>query len=318
MGKMKEKLYGVADKAWQVVVGCDPKMPCAPRCWARKTVARVVDCQKPTSPDRAEFFQIALTPDGQKWSGNVSLDEPHLKDPLGWKKPAVIATGFHGDWARMEHTDMHLVAAVMALCPKHKFMPLTKQPHAIVSWCESLQGQAERWAPQTKNGKFTSADFLNFNWMRYTFGRGPAFPYHEWPLKNVNIGCSVMNQTEADTMRVPMQQLAAMGWGTHVWYEPAIGPVDWKGWEHVSVIIAGGESGTKSRPAMRDWFCATRDWCLKNDAGFVFKQWGDWAPVSGSDNCIASPMVRVGKKVAGCSLNGREWKELPASMLVTA
>jgi protein gp37 len=81
---MSEKIYGVADKAWQCVVGCDPHMPCAPRCWARKTVARIVECQKPQNPDRAEFFQIALTPDGKEWSGKTYLDEAHLLDPLKW------------------------------------------------------------------------------------------------------------------------------------------------------------------------------------------------------------------------------------------
>lgn len=65
-------VYGLGEgsRAWQPIVGCDPHMSCAPRCWARKTVARVVECQRMQHP-RSEFFQQALTPDGKQWSGKI-------------------------------------------------------------------------------------------------------------------------------------------------------------------------------------------------------------------------------------------------------
>jgi hypothetical protein len=69
----KREQYAVADKAWQFVVGCSPNMSCAPRCWARRTVARVVECQRDQNPYRAKFFQNALRSDLQRWSGRVFL-----------------------------------------------------------------------------------------------------------------------------------------------------------------------------------------------------------------------------------------------------
>lgn len=280
MGKAKGKLYGVADKAWQPVVGCDPAMPCAKRCWARRTVARIVKCQEPTSPDRAKFFQIALTPNGREWSGKTVLDEAHLLDPMKWRKPAVIATGFHGDWGRLADFEKDRMAAVMILCPQHEFMPLTKQPVDIVFWCNRLEAVAADWRPQTKTGEFSPSDVLNLRWMHATFGGGPAFPYHEWPPKNVSIGCSVMYQSGqygADQMRDPMAKLAALGWRTHVWYEPAIGPVDWNGWEFLELLIIGGESnsgGVKARPFDIQWARDSRDWCRDSNTRLFMKQAG--------------------------------------------
>src|ERR1017187_4567296 len=127
----KEKIYGIADKAWQVVVGCDPHMSCAPRCWARKTVARIVACQTPKFPERAKFFQVALTPDGKRWSGETYLDVAHLADPLKWNKPALIATGFHGDWGRLSDDDKLAMFRIIGECPYHTFMPLSKQPDSV-------------------------------------------------------------------------------------------------------------------------------------------------------------------------------------------
>ena len=57
---MKKLEYGIADKAWHPVIGCDPKMSCAPRCWARKTVARVVECQEAQYPERAEYERVRV------------------------------------------------------------------------------------------------------------------------------------------------------------------------------------------------------------------------------------------------------------------
>src|SRR5581483_9596647 len=111
-------------------------MPCAPRCWARKTVARITECQGDSA---RELFSIALTPDKKQWSGVVLLDEKHLLDPLKWRKPALVAMGFHGDWGRLSEADMDRVAAVMVLTARdglwpHRFIPLTKQPQNVVAW----------------------------------------------------------------------------------------------------------------------------------------------------------------------------------------
>jgi protein gp37 len=72
-----------------------------------------------------------------------------------------------------------------------------------------------------------------------------------WPLPNVWLGVSVEDQQRADERRQPMLDLAGAGWTTFVSYEPALGLVDWSGWEFLKWMISGGESGP--RPTQPDW-----------------------------------------------------------------
>lgn len=269
---MKEKIYGVADRAWQIVVGCDPSMSCAPRCWARKTVARIVRCQATQSQDRAKFFQIALTPDGKKWSGQTFIDPKRLCDPLRWKKPGLVATGFHGDWGRLDAEDMIAVLRKVGAAQWLDFMLLSKQPASILTvlanrrWRNLGSGHCEWqsfWVPLVRPESLL-----------------PGEQYRETDktfLPNATLGCSVMNQAEADKYRLPMCCLSALGWRTHVWYEPAIGPVDWRGWEFVERVIVGGETanaGYKARPFVDTWAYATLDWCREHGVKFWMKQMG--------------------------------------------
>jgi protein gp37 len=113
-------------------------------------------------------------------------------------------------------------------------------------------------------------------------------------------------------------------------------------------VIGGGESGPNPRPMHPDWARSLRDQCQAAGVPFLFKQWGEWAPVDGSsggfdDDPEASrykhvewrdgrwsdffypiwsdeedgyfdahhTMARVGKKKAGRLLDGREWNEFP-------
>ena len=89
-------------------------------------------------------------------------------------------------------------------------------------------------------------------------------------------------------------------------------------------VICGGESGPGARPMHPDWARYLRDQCNAAGVPFLFKQWGEWRPGPGfacpddlpskdwhhfDPECSAR---RVGKKVAGRLLDGREWNEVPA------
>lgn len=122
------------------------------------------------------------------------------------------------------------------------------------------------------------------------------------------------------------------------------------GMRGIDWVVAGGESGPHARPTHPEWLRALRDQCAAADVPFFFKQWGEWAPRSscyhtredGSAWADADPsaekwpvlrltqrghngrdiahatdgddayMQRVGKKAAGCLLDGREHLEYPS------
>lgn len=45
-------------------------------------------------------------------------------------------------------------------------------------------------------------------------------------------------------------------------------------------VIVGGESGSGARPMHPAWALSLRDQCAAANVPFLFKQWGDWAPVA--------------------------------------
>jgi protein gp37 len=111
-------------------------------------------------------------------------------------------------------------------------------------------------------------------------------------------------------------------------------------------VVAGGESGPGARPMHPDWLTSLRDQCTAAAVPFLFKQWGEWAPVGPvkarqayvCESCGQSGdfikenlehhhamtghkdgfqnVYRVGKKAAGRMLDGREWNEYPEAVNV--
>jgi protein gp37 len=93
--------------------------------------------------------------------------------------------------------------------------------------------------------------------------------------------------------------------------------VDW--------VIVAGESGPGARPMHPDWVRSIRDQCLKAEVPFFFKGWGEWAPAEGTFRGDPQSMskypvhkwddrtlsVRVGRKLSGCTLDGKVWAEYP-------
>lgn len=107
-------------------------------------------------------------------------------------------------------------------------------------------------------------------------------------------------------------------------------------------VVVGGESGKDARPMHPDWVRSLRDQCVDAGVSFLFKQWGEWLPgervpdgahyLSCSDGKIMAGShttkrenlgshrdkysgqlitLKVGKKKAGRTLDGRTWDEYP-------
>ena len=76
--------------------------------------------------------------------------------------------------------------------------------------------------------------------------------------------------------------------------EPMITEIKDLSLNNINWVIVGGESGPGARPIKEDWVTEIRDKCIENNVPFFFMQLGG-----------------VNKKIAGCTLQGRMWKELP-------
>jgi protein gp37 len=75
-----------------------------------------------------------------------------------------------------------------------------------------------------------------------------------------------------------------------------------------------------------DWARTLRDQCVAAGVPYLFKQWGEWAPIGPTSGLTLEQangprhwfqheggviVNRVGKKAAGRVLDGRTWDEFP-------
>lgn len=314
------------DKVWNPVVGCSVISPGCTNCYAMKMAGRLEAMGSPIYKGHT-----VKTKAGFVWNGKVAESNwGQMIRPLSWKKPRRIFANsmsdlFH-DGLRDETIDR--VFAVMALCPQHTFQVLTKRPERMRDYLTARNGMGDASICRAIN--------------EIPPQLGNRHGALEMPMTNIWLGVSVEDQTRADERREFMRTIAALGWNTWVSYEPAIGGVDWTGWDFIKWMVSGGESGPGARPSHPDWHRSTRDWCAGNGVAYHFKQWGAWAPgevippeIVGTrqhahwwnekwgfgetdmgdpeDGWTDEPdLYRVGKKAAGRLLDGREWSEFPA------
>jgi len=237
---------------------------------------------------------------GVKWTGKVFVDPTQIADafatlPVRARRKVFVTSMSDLFVDAVPYTFIDAVFRCMVIHRHHTYLILTKYAqrahHYMTRGCFGGQGN-------------------------HTYG---------WPLDNVWFGVTVENQRRADERRVYLREIPARV--KFVSYEPALGPVDWTGWEFVDWMIYGGQSGPKAQPSHPDWFRVTRDWCLEHGIPQFFKSWGRWkaandpyealhlAQLSGNRcrQIESSPLLfwEVGKKATGHLLDGEEWRQFP-------
>lgn len=305
-----------SEATWNPITGCTVVSPGCTNCYAM----RYAGTRGKHLPSRYGLTEMTKT--GPVWNGQVRFNEEWFDQPLHWRKPRMIFVVAHGDLFHEGVPDEWIdrVFAVMALAPQHTFQVLTKRAARMREYMAGIDdnegGRMEGFRDAIIEGNAQKI-------YAERTGEDPSL----WlavnlPLPNVWLGVSVEDQKHAAERREDLAALAEQGWLTWVSYEPALGPVDWSGWEFIRWLVAGGESAQNKpgRPAHPDWFRGARDWCQAVDVQFHFKQWGDFAPCKGiADADWIDPttdvnpicMKRVGAKRAGRLLDGREWNEYP-------
>jgi protein gp37 len=200
--------------------------------------------------------------------GSRKVESHHelLDIPLKRKKPTVFAV-----WNDLFHEDVPVnfledVIATMTLCPQHVFLLLTKRAQRL---------------------KLMTSDRLRVS------------RTDTWPIKNLWLGVTVCNQTEADEKIPLLLQIPAAV--RFISIEPMLGPINisWSldhpkrtAVSQLDLVILGGETGPGASPMKTEWVRDVRDQCKAAGVPFFFKAWG--------------PCKEVGRM-----LYGRTWDELP-------
>lgn len=294
---------GTLPETWNMIAGCSPVSAGCLNCYAARLAAGRLR-------NHPRYEGVAKMENGRaQWTGKISLDASALDTPLRWKKPRTVFIASMSDLFHASVRTRYIasILARVATTPQHTYLCLTKRARRMYKL-------------------FTSGAFVHCVQLktRRTFATEMM-----WPLQNLWLGTTVENQAAADERRADFQATPAAV--KFVSYEPAIGPVDWSGWEFIDMLVFGGESGPGARPAHPNWFRNALAWCRENDIAPFFKQWGAWFPRSqwednpflilpGDCDCLDGHnlriidddiMHRVGKGPAGHLLDGQVIREWP-------
>lgn len=153
-------------------------------------------------------------------------------------------------------------------------------------------------------------------------------------LSNPRPNVWLMTTAESNEFLWRVEALLEVPAAVHgVSYEPALGAIDLSAYMRVpgvfrtlngrvlanlDWVVAGGESGGGARGANPNWFRSVRDDCARTGTAFLFKQWGEFHPLTRTDGIHESPfgghqLIRIGKNKAGRLLDGREYNGFPAA-----
>ncbi len=332
------------DATWNPIVGCSRVSKGCENCYAERVAFRFKHLPK---------FGAVIKQNGHGWNGAVHFDENALLQPLKWKKPRRIFVCSMGDLfhEKVSNEWIDKVYAIMALCPQHTFMVLTKRPERMREYF-----RLDTTLPAV-NTLAAAWDYMTPKQYQEMVKKPIS-----WPLPNVWHGVSVEDQRTANE-RIPIL-LRTQSAIRFISAEPLLGEIDLKRLSQdfddgmgffvdsclngkrfnqeygdydneatkLDWVIAGGESGKNARPMHPDWVRKLRDDCTAANVPFFFKQWGEWAAfdapyafeAKGFEKCCNGSLLyghgpnrlglrfdRVGKARAGNLLDGKQHLEFP-------
>lgn len=289
------------DMTWNPVTGCTKCSPGCAHCYAERMSKRLAGR---VGYDRDQPFKVTLHPD--------RLDQP--RQAKKGKRIFVCSMSdlFHPD---VPFAFIRKVFEVMAACPQHTFIVLTKRPERAAHWYHEL---IDDFGART-----ATVEEVNR-------GMPDTFLGYPWPLPNVWLGVTAENQEMADRRLPWLMTIPAVL--RFVSVEPMLGPVDIRRWLDrwkktdrgheftlgLDWVIVGGETGPAARPMNPRWFADLMKsvWCC--GIPFFFKQWGSvqdrlWK-VYNNEHLIAGYVVDV---CGGVALNAMP-RQLPVPTAVRA
>ncbi len=219
-----------AEETWNPVVGCSIVSPGCTNCYAMRVAHRLG--RNPRTP---HYHGLTELVNGKPvWTGRLAAapDKTWLA-PLTRRKPTRYFVNSMGD---LFHPDMReewldRIFAVMALCPRHRFLILTKRGPEMQRYCGHAAGRAENI--------YWTANRVIMKQSHY----GQNSP---WPMPNVWLGVSVERPQELHRLDDLRGTPAAIRWAS---FEPLLADLgDLSAWlPMLDWAVIGGESGSGAR-----------------------------------------------------------------------
>ena len=189
------KRPGTKPASWNPVVGCSVCSVGCQRCYAMTLAHRFSGAGRP-------FDGLTRIRSGKPvWTGEIALKPKRLSMPMQWRKPrTVFVTSmgelFHGN---VPFDFIAAVYGVMAACPRHTFVVLTKRARRRRNFYA--------WLADQKGGPVSHAALCALAEEREHHPKEDGGPLHvkhcpepdgPWPLPNVIEGISASTQADFD------------------------------------------------------------------------------------------------------------------------
>jgi protein gp37 len=245
-----------ADASWNPIRGCSRVSEGCRNCYAAAMAARFASKGMPY--DGLAFRSVH----GPEWTGVVRLIEEKLDQPLRWKRPRRIFVNSTSDLfhpsVKPEWIDR--IVEVMAACPQHTFLVLTKRPENIDTLLYGV----------------TSEHPLR------ELGGGDYLP-------NLWLGVSVEDRASLSRIDRLRQQVAALRF---VSFEPLLEDLGEVNLAGIGWAIIGGE-GFGARPCHIQWIRSLVRQCRAAGTWVFVKQMGATPVIPAVDAAFTGPAVAV-------------------------
>jgi len=252
------------DISWNPVVGCTPASEGCRNCYAKALhdMRHKAYLEGKKLPRQyAEPFE------------KIQLLEDRITQPFSWKKPARVFVNSMSDLFHPDVPDdfIYKVLTTAMCAERHTFIILTKRARRMFQF-----------------------------YLKHQFAVWVNAP-------NIWHVVSIENQNAANERLGYFLQVPSVVHGVSA--EPLLGDLDLRnvrpveGYESrridalqgvtcydnggayqdqqkINWVICGGESGPNARPMHPDWARSLRDQCQAAAIPFFFKQWGEWKPIS--------------------------------------
>ncbi len=243
------------DATWNPVTGCSKVSQGCKNCYALR------DWPRMSANPKTVYY-------GRKFT-DVMCHPERLDQPFRWAKPSMI---FVNSMSDLFHPDVPFdfiadVFGVIAEADWHIFQVLTKRPERMLEFF-ALHGNhaapKNAWLGVSIEDQKTANERIPLLLTTPTVVRWvSAEPLIE-PVDLTKI------RVDENAILFPLAgEIHCDGRN-----EPA--PINGGG---IGWVVVGGESGQTARQMHPDWVRSLRDQCAAAGVPFLFKQWGEWAPV---------------------------------------
>lgn len=267
---MSETTIEWATHVWNPVRGCSRTSPGCQHCYAERVAARFSD-----EGLWAHGF-AERTGSGPRWTRKVELVPEKLAEPLSWRKARRVFVNsmsdlFHED---LTHRDIRSIVGVIAACPDHQFLTLTKRARLMRVWFEEHAECAENSDSDPSDLAIEAAALCSaFGDREYSKLEKLSVRSIRWPLPNWWLGVSVEDcerKARIDHLRKCPAAIRFLS------CEPLLedlGELDPSG---IHWVIVGGESGPGARLCRLSWIDSIVQQAKEQGSSVFVKQHGSF------------------------------------------